>query len=87
MDTYAFVELIDEMRGVNTDHEDYDYDLDAIEEWLNDNYGMGLEQAQDFLSKLIQFTPSVEGGMGGIYKGFSVERDGMGRFLENIKVG
>lgn len=87
MDAYAFVELLDEMRGIDTDHEDYDYDLDSLEEWLADTYGMGLEQAQDFLSKVIQFTPTVEGGMGNLYKGFAIERNGMGRFLEKIEVG
>jgi hypothetical protein len=85
-DTYAFVELLDEMRGVDTDDGEYDYNLDELEEWLNETYGLGLEQAQDFLGKLIHFVPAVEGGMGTIFKGFAIEKEGTGRFLEKIRV-
>ena len=86
MDMYGYVELLDEMRGVNTDDGDYDYDLQALDSWLFDKYGLDLESAQEFLSKLIHFVSTTEGGMGTLYKGFSKEANGTGRFLERIKV-
>jgi len=86
MGIYDYVELLDEMRGVNTDDGDYDYDLPALDSWLFDQYGLDLESAQEFLSKLIHFVPTTEGGMGTLFKGFAKEANGTGRFLEKIKV-
>ena len=86
MGTYDYVELLDEMRGVDTDDGEYDYDLDALDTWLFDKYGMDLDAAQEFLSVLIHFVPTVEGGMGTLFKGFAKEANGTGRFLEKIRV-